>query len=100
MVSLTNDGLLAIHCHDCFVKLLLATCELRFANSLAVFVGFFEGHLAFFKLLAQTAVERSLAFGKHLLVRRFFEQAGSVFKGASHGIHTADVSQEDVVEVG
>ena len=60
----------------------------------------FERKLAFFEILADTAVEAGIASFLHGWQFALFEDGSCIEQGACHSVHTADVCNEEVFEVG
>ena len=86
-----NDGL---------ILLLLARGRLRLLNLLTILVNLLEGQLAVLEVLTDSAVEACIASFLHGRQFRVLENVGSVHQGTGHCIHTADVSDEQILEVG
>lgn len=60
----------------------------------------FKKEFAFFELLTVTLVKAGVTFGTHFLVIGMFQDIGSSHQGTGKGIHTADMSQEDIIQIG
>ena len=95
-----GECLFCVESHDGLVLLLLARSLLRLFNLLAILVNLLEGQLAILKVLADTAVEAGITSLLHGGQLRVLKDVGSVHECACHSIHTADVSDEEVLEVG
>lgn len=82
------------------IQLLFSADLLRFATGKGDRTQVFEEKFAFFELLAVTLVEAGVTFGTHFLVIGMFQDIGGGHQSTGKGIHTADMSQEDIIQIG
>ena len=82
------------------IQFLFPADLLRFARGKSDCTQVFEEKFTFFELPTVTLVETGVTFGTHFLVIGMFQDIGSDHQGTGERIHTADMSQEDIIQIG
>ncbi len=82
------------------IQFLLPADLLRFARGKSDCTQVFEEKFTFFELLTVTLVETSVTFGTHFLVIRMFQDIGSSHQSTGKRIHTTDMSQKNIIQIG
>ena len=72
----------------------------RLAGGFGVGIKLFESGLAFIEFLAETAVKARITLFYHCGDGALLENCSRIEKGVGHGIHGADVRDEDVLWIG
>ena len=82
------------------IQFLFPADLLRFARGKSDCTQVFEEKFTFFELPTVTLVETGVTFGTHFLVIGMFQDIGSDHQGTGKGIHTTDMSQKDIIQIG
>lgn len=90
-----------IHVHNRFVKFLLATDLGRlFPQRDGILAQILKRKSALLELFAFAAVERGIPLLQHLQVGRLFKDPGGSLQGTGKSIHSGNVSNEDIFQIG